>query len=77
MLPLEVRLAKFDFYRRKLAFKYLHDEVAAAARRLQKTGVNALGLFFHQIQHGLYHPCRCEDFAVVGNAFFRFDEVHG
>jgi hypothetical protein len=76
MLPLEVRLAEFEFHRRELAFEYLHDEVAAAARGLQKAGVNALGFALHQVQHGLDHPCRREYLAVVSYALFGLDEVH-
>ena len=77
MLPLEVRLAVFELYRCKLAFEYLHDEVAAAARGLQKAGINALSLVLYQVKHGFDHPCWREDLAVVGDALFGFDEVHG
>jgi hypothetical protein len=55
----------------------LHDEVATSARRFQKAGVNALGLFLHQVQHSLDHPYGRKHLAVVGDTLLRFDETHG
>ena len=37
---------------------------------------HALGLAFHEVEHGLNHPCGGEDLPVVGDALFRFNETH-
>lgn len=70
--PLEIRLAVFEFHGGELALKDLHEKVAAAAGRLQKPRVNALGLAFHEIKHGLDHPFGGENLPVVGDALFGF-----
>ena len=38
--------------------------------------VDALRLALHEVKHGLHHPSRCEDLAMIGNTFFRTDHIH-
>jgi len=68
--PLEVGLAVFEFHGSQFAPQDLHEEIAVPACRLQKARVNALGLAFHKVEHGLNHPCGGEDLPVVGDALF-------
>ena len=46
-------------------------------REACRLGADALGFVFYPREHGIYHPRRGKHFAVVGNALFGFDEVHG
>lgn len=51
----------------------LYQEIAIATSRLQKTGVEPLGLRLHQVEHGIHLARIGEDLAMVGHALFRFD----
>ena len=57
----------------ELAAQYLGQEIAIAARRLQKTGFDALGLVLHEVAHRLDLTLCGEDLAVVGHALTRDD----
>jgi hypothetical protein len=76
VLTLKVRLPIFDFHGSKLAAQYLDDEVAASAGWLQKSGVDAFGLVFQEIEHGFHHPSRGEYLAMVGDALFGLNKTH-
>lgn len=64
MLTLKVRLPIFDFHGSKLA------------GWLQKSGVDAFGLVFHEIEHGFHHPSGGEYLAMVGDALFGLNKTH-
>ncbi len=73
---LEFGLAVFQLHGGKFALKHLHQEVAAATGGLQEACIDAVGLFLHEVEHGLDHPRGREDFSVIGNALFGLDEGH-
>jgi tetratricopeptide (TPR) repeat protein len=66
-----VGFAVLEFHRGELAAQDLHEIVAAPACRLKETGVDPLGLAFHEVKHGLDHPRGGEDLAVIGDSLFR------
>ena len=68
-MPLfEVRLAIFQLNCSQLALQDRDEEIAAAACRLQKSGIDPLGLAFDQVKHLLDEPGRREDFAMISDA---------
>ena len=70
-MPLvEVGLPELQFYRRQLALKHWHEEVAAAAGGFKKTGVDPFCLTLNKVQHRLHYPGGREYFAMIGNALF-------
>ena len=76
MSLVEIGLPKFQFHSRQLALKDGYKKVAATAGGFKEAGVDPLGFALHKIKHGLHHPRRGEDFAVVGDTFFRTNEAH-
>ena len=76
MTLVEIGLAKLQLNRSQLAFKDGDEEVTTATSWFKKTRVDTLRLALHKIKHSLHHPRRGEDFAVVGNTFFRTNETH-
>ena len=73
VLPLEFGPGVLEFHCGKLAPKHFHEEIAAAAGRLQEARVDPLGLVLHEVEHGLNHPFGGKDFPMVGNALFGLD----
>jgi hypothetical protein len=76
MPPVEVRLSISCFNRRELALKDGHKEVATATGRLEKPGVDTLGLSLYQIEHVFNEPPWCEHFPMVGNTLLGSDQGH-
>src|SRR3546814_9139168 len=64
---LEIRLAVFCLDGSELALEDRHEEISAAASRLEEARVDALGLSFDQIEHLFDKPWRREYFAVIGD----------
>ncbi len=76
MSPFKVGLAELGLNGGQLAPQDGDQKIPATARGLQETGVNALGLAFHQIKHVFDQPLRREHLSVVGNAPFGLDQTH-
>ena len=75
--PLKVGLAELRLNGGQLALQDWDKKISAPACRLQKTGVNALGLALHEVEHLFDQPPRREHLPVVGNALLGFDQAHG
>jgi hypothetical protein len=75
MLPLEVGLSTFCLDRGQLALGDWDKKIAASARRLQKTGVDALGPPFDNVEHFFDQPSRRKYLRVVGNALLGLDQT--
>ena len=77
MPPLKVGPAVFRFDGGELALQDGDKEIPIATSGLQEPGVNAFGLAFDEVEHFFDQPTRRQYLAMVGNAFFGLDEVHG
>jgi len=75
--PLKVGLAELGLYGSQFALQDGNKKIPASARRLQETRVYALGLALHQVKHVFDQPLRREHLAVVCNAPFGLDQIHG
>jgi hypothetical protein len=75
--PFEVRFAVLEFDGGELALQHPDKKVAAAAGRLQETGVDALGFILDEVEHRIDHPRRSEYLSVIGNALSGLDQAHG
>lgn len=79
--------AEYDaLYHELLALEQAHPELvtadsptqhAAATGWLQETGIDALRLCLHRVEHCLDEPGRGEDFAVVGDGLLGLAGVYG
>ena len=76
MLPLKFGFAEFEFHGDELASQNRNEKIPAPAGGLQKARVYALCLALDKIEHLVDQPRRCEDLPVIGDALFRFDQVH-
>src|SRR3546814_9763356 len=72
---LEIRLAVFCLDGSELALEDRHEEISAAASRLEEARVDALGLSFDQIEHLFEKPWRREYIAVIGDPLLGHDEI--
>jgi hypothetical protein len=77
VLPFKAGLPKLELDGGELAPQHLDEEVPAPACRLQKAGVNPLGLSFNKVKHCLDHPRGGEHLPVINNAFLGFDQIYG
>jgi hypothetical protein len=73
---LKIRIAEIQLYGGQLSLPNPHQKVAATAGRLQKPGVDTVGLIADKVQHGVHHPARGEYLAMVDNALFGLDQIH-
>src|SRR3546814_19130066 len=72
---LEIRLAVFCLDGSELALEDRHEEISAAASRLEEARVDALSISFDQIEHLFDKPWRREYFAVIGDTLLGPDEI--
>ena len=57
----------------ELAAQYLGQEVAVAARGFEEAAVDAFGLLFDHVEHGVDLTLVGKDLAVLFDALFRLD----